>query len=224
MRNLERLHHKEPPSNKIQKIQFPFLHCCREMIGPEKIASMRAVPVVALINKNLKYHFATTETMELFKKISTFHLFPEENGKSPPFKMREVWIDFFLNHLTKPESALKPIICRNNLGAGKICYHVIRSFPFRLDNFFSEGREIFLLIIVETISKETNITQFKLTKREKEVIGLLIQGLDYNKVGQKLFVSTHTVQSHIKNIKRKLKVNCKLSLILKILGIEEKIA
>ncbi len=224
MKNLEWLHHKEFPSSKIQKIQFPSIHCCREIIGPEKIASMRAAPDIALINKNLDCYYATKETRELFNKLSTFHLFPEEIGKNPHFKMREVWKGFFLSHSTKTESALKPIICKNMGRLGKTCYHVIRSFPIRMDNVFSEVREIFLLVIIETISKETNINQFKLTKREKEVVGLLLQGLNYNKVGQKLFVSTHTVQSHIKNIKRKLRVNCKLSLILKVLGIEEKIA
>ena len=74
------------------------------------------------------------------------------------------------------------------------------------------------MVTIETISKETNMEQFKLTKQEKEVVKLLTQGLDYNEVGKELFVSTHTVQSHVKNIKSKLKVNSKVSLILKVLG------
>lgn len=56
---------------------------------------------------------------------------------------------------------------------------------------------------------------FKLTKREVEVLECLQQGLDYNKTAEKLFISPFTVRKHIENIYRKLQVNNKVQAIQK---------
>jgi len=47
--------------------------------------------------------------------------------------------------------------------------------------------------------------EFKsLTKREIEIIGLLVQGLNSQNIADKLYISKHTVEKHRKNINRKL--------------------
>lgn len=46
----------------------------------------------------------------------------------------------------------------------------------------------------------------ELTRREKEVIQLLVQGLSSAAIAEKLFVSFSTVEQHRKNIKRKLQL------------------
>lgn len=56
---------------------------------------------------------------------------------------------------------------------------------------------------------------FKLSKREIEILELLKQGLDYNKTAEKLFISPFTVRKHIENIYRKLQVNNKISAVQK---------
>lgn len=48
---------------------------------------------------------------------------------------------------------------------------------------------------------------YKLSSREQRVFELLIQGDTEQKIADKLFLSKHTVHSHNKNLKRKLKVN-----------------
>jgi len=45
-----------------------------------------------------------------------------------------------------------------------------------------------------------------LTRREKEIMALVSQGLSSKEIASKLFISTHTVESHRKHILRKLSV------------------
>jgi DNA-binding NarL/FixJ family response regulator len=52
-----------------------------------------------------------------------------------------------------------------------------------------------------------------LTKREKEVLQLIAEGLTNNQIANKLFISPLTVDSHRKNLMTKLKVNNTASLI-----------
>ena len=52
----------------------------------------------------------------------------------------------------------------------------------------------------------------KMTKREREVIGLLAEGLSNKEIGQKIHVSTFTVKSHIHNIMEKLALHTRLEI------------
>ena len=47
-----------------------------------------------------------------------------------------------------------------------------------------------------------------LTSREAQVLWHLAQGCTYERIGDRLGVSLHTVTTHIKNIYRKLDVHC----------------
>ena len=47
-----------------------------------------------------------------------------------------------------------------------------------------------------------------LTFREAQVLWHLAQGCTYERIGDRLGVSLHTVTTHIKNIYRKLDVHC----------------
>jgi DNA-binding NarL/FixJ family response regulator len=47
---------------------------------------------------------------------------------------------------------------------------------------------------------------FSISKREKEILSLLAQGLDSTQIAEKLFLSVHTVRKHISNIYEKLHV------------------
>jgi len=51
------------------------------------------------------------------------------------------------------------------------------------------------------------IEEFNLTKREHEILELLIQGLSYKEIAAKCFISPETMNSHIKNIYQKLNVH-----------------
>ena len=50
-------------------------------------------------------------------------------------------------------------------------------------------------------------TTNRLTPREAEVLQLLARGCTYSQIGDRLGVSLHTVESHVKNVYRKLEVH-----------------
>ena len=52
-------------------------------------------------------------------------------------------------------------------------------------------------------------TDVLLTTREKEILKLLVDGLNYNMIGEKLFISLDTVRNHIRHIYEKLHVHSK---------------
>jgi two-component system NarL family response regulator len=50
----------------------------------------------------------------------------------------------------------------------------------------------------------------RLSRREREVLGLLSRGWDNARIGRQLFISQHTVRTHIQNILEKLGMHSKL--------------
>jgi DNA-binding NarL/FixJ family response regulator len=51
-----------------------------------------------------------------------------------------------------------------------------------------------------------------MTKREKEVIELLSDGMSNKEIGHKIHISTYTVKSHIHNIMEKLALHTRLEI------------
>ena len=56
-----------------------------------------------------------------------------------------------------------------------------------------------------------------LTDREKEILTLLVDGLNYKMIGEKLFISLDTVRNHIRHIYEKLRVHSKSEAVAKAL-------
>lgn len=60
----------------------------------------------------------------------------------------------------------------------------------------------------QEIFRHNHQDQFdKLTKREKQIIYLLVSGSSAKYIAKQLFISIHTVLQHKKNIKRKLEID-----------------
>lgn len=55
-----------------------------------------------------------------------------------------------------------------------------------------------------------------LSKREREILDILCKGYNYRGIADTLFISPVTVRFHLKNIFRKLKVNCRHAAVSKI--------
>lgn len=53
----------------------------------------------------------------------------------------------------------------------------------------------------------------RLSRREREVLDHLAEGLDPHEIAQKLFVSPHTVRSHVQNLLQKLGLHSKLEAV-----------
>jgi len=62
---------------------------------------------------------------------------------------------------------------------------------------------------------------FDLTDREKEILGCLVKGLSHKLIAGELFISVHTVNTHIRNIYEKLHVRSVSAAVAK--AIKEKI-
>jgi len=61
----------------------------------------------------------------------------------------------------------------------------------------------------------TKKTNYGLTEREKEILQHIVSGLTKQQIADKLFLSFHTVNTHIKNIYKKLQVTTKAAVISK---------
>lgn len=73
--------------------------------------------------------------------------------------------------------------------------------------------------ILNYFSKEVpqrpSLADYKLTKRENEILQLLIDGHAYKEIAARCFISLDTVFSHIKKIYAKLKVNSRAEIAAK---------
>ncbi|HQE12733.1 MAG TPA: response regulator transcription factor [Flavipsychrobacter sp.] len=56
----------------------------------------------------------------------------------------------------------------------------------------------------------------KLSKREQDILEFLSKGLRYKEIADKLFLSTETVRTHIRNIYQKLQVNSRTDALNKV--------
>jgi DNA-binding NarL/FixJ family response regulator len=79
--------------------------------------------------------------------------------------------------------------------------------PLLIDSLFSQ--------IVEHAVREGKPKlkdAVKMTKREREVIGFLSDGMSNKEIGKKMHISTYTVKSHIHNIMEKLALHTRLEI------------
>jgi DNA-binding NarL/FixJ family response regulator len=79
--------------------------------------------------------------------------------------------------------------------------------PVLIDSLFSQ--------IIENAVREGKSKlkeAVRMTTREREVIGLLSEGMSNKEIGQKIHVSTYTVKSHIHNIMEKLALHTRLEI------------
>lgn len=57
-------------------------------------------------------------------------------------------------------------------------------------------------LLIESLQKKKHVT--KISKREREVVALIVEGLTTKEIAAKLFLSKHTIESHRQNILLKL--------------------
>jgi DNA-binding NarL/FixJ family response regulator len=116
------------------------------------------------------------------------------------------------------------VACLNAGARGYLTKDVPRDELIKAIKVISEGEEY----LGESISRKVIISYFKrakagdmavrpsvleLSDREKEVVGLISEGLTYKEVGEKLFISSRTVEAHRNNIMQKLELKTIADLI-----------
>lgn len=77
-------------------------------------------------------------------------------------------------------------------------------------NSLTEGKTYYGQEVTKTLLDSQNTSsqpqKVELTKREKEVLNLLADGFTTIEISEKLFISTHTVESHRKNLLSKFRI------------------
>ncbi len=72
-----------------------------------------------------------------------------------------------------------------------------------------DNRQKATRLVEEIHFVQTNQLKYdSLTKREIEIISLLMKGLNNPQIAERLFISRRTVEQHRKNINRKLEIKC----------------
>jgi DNA-binding NarL/FixJ family response regulator len=77
--------------------------------------------------------------------------------------------------------------------------------------------EVLKVFLPAQITQPEETIRMKLTKRENEILQLLVEGLTYKAVSFHLNIAIDTVRSHIKRIYGKLEVNSKSEAVVKAL-------
>lgn len=131
-------------------------------------------------------------------------------------KQRFPAMDFImLTVKTDDESVFK------SLKAGACGYLTKNLFQSRLLNAIREAKaggapmsSSIARLVVTSFNSVTN-PDYDLTEREREVLTLLCQGKSYKVIAETLFISSNTVNYHLKNIYAKLHVNSKAEAMVK---------
>ncbi len=109
-------------------------------------------------------------------------------------KAKRMGMDAFLKKETTAEELIK----------------VIEMAPSK--EFQTNGRDSRSVAVYRTID-EPIVNKFRISKQEKEVIKLIIKGLTSKEIGEALFVSKTTVDTHRRNIYKKLEISNSSTLI-----------
>lgn len=81
------------------------------------------------------------------------------------------------------------------------------------ENYFNKDISNTILKSIINKSKDEKGNGKCLTKREKEVIALVVEGLSNKEIAEKLFISVRTVDSHKNNIMQKLNLKSSVELV-----------
>ena len=95
---------------------------------------------------------------------------------------------------------------------------------FFLSNYQNADHEnSYILVLIERVSqaKKINITKaaqhYSLSKREIDVVELLLLGHKNKEIAGKLYVCIYTVEDHLKNIMKKMQVSSRTGVIAKLM-------
>lgn len=81
----------------------------------------------------------------------------------------------------------------------------------------TNSRKPFYKAIVEKGESETVVNKANITKREREILALMIHGKNSPEIAEKLFISYHTVENHKKNLRVKTESKTSAELIYYVL-------
>jgi len=153
----------------------------------ERALKQETVDLV-IIGLDEKSEFKKDTVVELKKKYikTNILIITSETNKTHVLQLLDTGIDGYLTtkcDLTEVKNAIRSIV--------------------KNDKFFCNS---VLNILLEKTNGDENCYPSKLTEREVEIIKLIATGLTSKQMAEKLFLSTHTINTHRKNIMKKIGV------------------
>lgn len=126
-----------------------------------------------------------------------FIMFTSFEDTESVFKALKVGAAGYLTKTTQPSKILDAILDVHR-GGSPMSSHIARK------------------VVVSFHSTAENGELQKLSAREQEILKLLSDGFRYKEIADKLFLSTETVRTHIRNVYEKLQVNSRTEALNKV--------
>jgi len=148
---------------------------------------------------------------------------PGASGIECVKKLKEILPDINIIMLTMYEDSDHIF---NALSAGAMGYLLKRTPPMKLIEAIREvqqggspmSSQIARMVVNSFKKMGVSSEEMKnLTKREEEILAFLAKGFKYREIGEKLFIGTETVRSHLRNIYEKLQVRSRTEAVVKYL-------
>ena len=155
-------------------------------------------PDVVLMDYKNSHHFNLEDIKEVktISPSSKMLIISSDDDKNNIFKVIEYGINSFLTKECSEEEIMNAIVA-----------------TAKNEKFFCN--KILDIILAKHLSKEDDdCAPTELTVRELEIVGLIAEGHSTKDIAEELYLSTHTVYTHRKNVMRKLNVNSASELIL----------
>ena len=171
-----------------------------------KIINQRAIPGTLIFDLDNRLLFINNEALALL---------PEKKSDIP----QEI---FFLCERAKGKPSSKElseiphqngIILQNETGFR------YSARAFLISRRMAEGETSHIMVLLEKVVERRTIhfgevaERYQLSKREIEVVRMICEGWSNREIGEKLYISEHTVKDHIKNIMRKMEVASRNELV-----------
>lgn len=164
-----------------------------------QIVARRSAPGILVFNGKGDKLFSSPEASELFAAR------PSLEGE----------IRSLLYRLKKSSSGKSVLQLTASCGHGPAPHCVIRAFMVGEEDTTQKHIMVLVERIVERrgLDLERAKTEFKLSKRELEVLVPVHEGLSTRAISERLFISQQTVKDHIRNIMKKVGVNSRGAII-----------
>lgn len=181
-----------------------------------KIINQRSIPGTLIFDLNNRLLFLNQEALDLLQT-------PAQTGKGSQPGYSEIpkeilcLCDQMKEMLDESGSFSKgnghSILLKHHFGSSW------SARAFLLDRRGEGKKASHIMILLErvvekhTVNLEEVALRYHLSLREVEVVGLICGGHTNREIGEKLYISEHTVKDHLKNIMRKMKVTTRNEMV-----------
>ncbi|GJL79302.1 MAG: hypothetical protein NPINA01_22910 [Nitrospinaceae bacterium] len=194
----------------VEQIRTPLLMAIKTIVLTEELTKQKSIvniladspTAIAVVDSEMNISYSNPAWSELMPKEAAWQLDSElkailKNEKAkcqPPF----------VTGLSKNQDPVYKLAGKNY----QLCFA-----PLRGDHLVDEDPWLLQVKPMRAMGLGKQLRQAGLTKREMEACELLRQGIDSNEIAERLFISPHTVKTHLKRIHQKLGVHTRAQLV-----------